>query len=161
MKHVKLFEQFIEEPSESAHLHTGKEFIDKMKIYADASKIPTSVSEITVSGDHYTFTIETDIPGFFSNNGKTSYKVFVPLSVVRKIPYVVTIEDGKEVLTTSLEISGENKMNILLYNYIEATNLYDDHFITMLVNRNKDVKTADDVKKFIKDMGTEGMQPDQ
>ena len=160
MKHIKIFEQFIKETPKDEHRHTGREYAEKMRIYAEASDVPTVVTPIKKEEGSFTFSIATDIPGFFTDKGKTTYKVVVPEICIEKVPYVITMEDGEETLKTSLEISGENKMNILLYNFIEATNLYDDHFITAIVNRNHSALTSEDIRKFVKELGTEGIEPD-
>jgi len=143
MKHLKLFEEF--------NPYTGKQFADKLKIYAEASIVTVSVSPYEFDENKIIFSIYTNIPGDY-NAGNKVFKVSIPTNLVSK-SYVETYEGGKEVLNTSLEPDGENDINDILLNYIEACELYDDSTTENIVDAYKEIKSPEDIKKIIKDLG--------
>ena len=145
MKHFKLFEEF--------NPYSGSQFIDKLKIYADASPYAKKVTEIRADDGAFSFEIDTNIPAEFGNQkGFKSFKVVVPMNI-QDMPYVDTFEDGKKVLHTSLEIKGENQIDLLLMNYIEATQLYNDGSIQDIVDAHKTIKTSQDITRIINTLG--------
>jgi hypothetical protein len=143
MKHLQLFEEF--------NPYTGKQFADKLKIYAEASDITKSVSPYTFVGNTITFDIYTNIPGDF-DKGEKVFKVSIPTDIVSK-SYVDTYEGGKKVLRASLETDSENDINNILMNYIEVCGLYDDSSTEYIVDAYKDITSIEDIKKIIKNMG--------
>lgn len=143
MKHLKLFEEF--------NPYTGKQFADKLRIYAEASELTKSVSPYKFVENTIIFNIYTDIPGDY-NNGNKVFKVSIPTDIVSK-SYVDTYEDGKHVLRTSLEPETENDINNILLNYIEVCGLYDDSSIENIVDAYEKISSIEDIKRIIKNMG--------
>jgi hypothetical protein len=143
MKHLKLFEEF--------NPYTGKQFADKLKIYAEASIVTKSVSPYELNGNMIIFDIYTSIPGDY-NTGNKIFKVSIPVDTVSK-SYVDTYESGKKVLRTSLEPGDENDINNILLNYIEACELYDDSSTENIVDAYKTVTGVEDIKKIIRNLG--------
>lgn len=145
MKHFKLFEEF--------NPYSGSQFIDKLKIYADASPYAKKVTEIKANTGSFSFEIETSIPADFGDQkGVKSFKVTVPTNMI-DVPYVDTYENGKLVLHTTLEIKGENEIDLLLLNFIEATALYNDGSIQDIIDAHKTIKTSQDITQIINTLG--------
>ena len=145
MKHFKLFEEF--------NPYTGKEFIDKLRIYALASPYAKKVTEIKADEGAFSFEIHTNIPAEFSDeNGDKTFIVVVPTNI-KDTPYVDTFENGKKVLHTSIEIKGENEIDLLLMNYIEATQLFNDGSIQSIVDAHKTIKSPQDITRIINTIG--------
>lgn len=142
MKYFKLFEEF--------NPYTGKEFIDKLRLFAQGSSYVNSVSSIMADENVFSFEIDTSIPADFGDErGCKTFKVVVPMNIV-DTPYVETYENGKKVLTASLEVKGENQIDLLLLNYLEATQLYNDAPVQDLVDNYKNIKTVKDIQRIIK-----------
>lgn len=145
MKHFKLFEEF--------NPYTGKEFIDKLRIYAEASPYAKKITQIKADAGVFSFEILTSIPAEFgAQKGVKTFRVVVPMNI-KDIPYVDTYEDGKKVLHTSLEIKGENEIDLLLMNYIEATQLYNDGSVQDIVDAYKTIKSPQDITRIINTLG--------
>lgn len=143
MKYLKLFEEF--------NPYSGKQFVDKLRIYTQASPVVKSISPNVIEDNRISFDVFTNIPGDYSSGNKT-FRVTIPVNIVSKAK-VETFEDGKKVFTAALEPDGENDINNILYNYIEALGLYDDSSIENLVDSYRDINTVSDIKKIIKQMG--------
>lgn len=143
MKHLKLFEEF--------NPYTGKQFADKLKIYAEASIITKSVSPYVFTNNMITFDIYTNIPGDY-NTGNKVFKVLIPTNTTSK-SYVETYEGGKKVSKNYLQPDKENDINNILMNYVEVCGLYDDSSIENVVDAYKTITSAEDIKKIIKDLG--------
>lgn len=140
MKYIKLFEEFKRDHP--------IEFIELLKLYAEASEFVTSVTKIAADETKMTFSIDTNIPGDYKP-GKKMFKVFVP-SNLNDSAYIDTYESGEKVLRTSIQPKGENKMYVMLMNYIEIAQLYNDGIIEKIVSRYKEIKSVDDIKNIIK-----------
>jgi hypothetical protein len=140
MTYFKLFEEF--------NPYTGKEFVEKLKLFAQGSPYAKSVSSVRVDNDVFFFTIETDIPADHNGDEKT-FKVVVPMNI-KDVPYVETIENGKMTMKASLETKGENQIDLLLMNFIEAAQLYDDGIIDNLIAHYKEIKSVQDIARIIK-----------
>ncbi len=138
MKYIKLFEEF--------NPYTGKQFVDKLRIYAEASIITKSVSPCTFTNNTISFDINTSIPGDYNKECKM-FRVLIPIDTVSK-SYVDTYEGSKKVFRTSLEPDSENDINNILLNYIEACQLYDDSFIESVVDAYKTITCPDDIKNI-------------
>ncbi len=145
MKYIKLFEQF--------NPYTGKEFIDKLRIYAEASPYAKKITEIKADNDVFSFEIHTNIPADFGDQkGAKNFCVVVPMNI-KDVPYVDTFENGEKVLHTALETKGENEIDLLLMNFIEATQLYDDGSVQDIVDAHKNIKSPQDITRIIKNIG--------
>lgn len=143
MKYVKLFEEF--------NPYSGKQFADKLKIYTEAAKCVKSVSPYAIEDNLIIFDVYTTVPGDYQSGNKI-FKVFIPTNVVSKA-YVETYESGKKVFTATLEPKGENDINNILYNYIEALGLYDDSTIENLVDAYRSINSVEDIQNIIKQQG--------
>lgn len=143
--YVKLFEEFTRK--------TGVPFIEKLHLFAQASDIPTRLTEIEDSGVDTSFKIDTKIPGDF-NGGTKSFKVVIPFNMAS--PYVETYETGKMVLKTGIEsVNPENttpEINIFL-NYVEVTQLFNDPVVEMLGDNFHKFKDPEEIKTAIKNYG--------
>lgn len=145
MKYFKLFEEF--------NPYSGKQFIDKLHIYAEASPYAKKVTSVMADNNVFYFEIYTNIPADFKDQkGTKDFKVIVPMNI-KDVPYVETYENGKKVLYTSLETKGENEIDLLLMNFIEATQLYNDGSVQDIVDAYKNIKKPEDIKQIIKTLG--------
>ena len=144
MGHFKLYEEF--------NPYTGKAFIEKLRLYALASDSTKKVTPVVVGKGILSFNIETTIPADFQPTGVKSFEVIVPTNI-KDSPYVETYENGKLVLTTSIEVENENEIDLILINFIEATQLYNDGPIQDIVDAVDRVKTPKDIKDIIKTRG--------
>jgi len=155
MKHLKLFEEFNPyhngTQSHNFNPYTGKQFADKLKIYAEASEVTKSVSPYEFDENMIIFNIFTNTAGDY-NPGDKVFKVSIPVDMVSK-SYVDTYESEKHVLRASLEPDTENDINDILLNYIEACGLYDDSTTENVVDAYKTITCVEDIKKIIKDLG--------
>jgi hypothetical protein len=141
MQKMILFEEF--------NPYTGKQFAEKLKIYAEASENTLAVSHIVSKGEYLTFYIHTNLPGDYVNNAKKIFLVIIPVNTVEK-SRVKTFEGGKQVLEVNLEPLGENDINLILINFIEATGLFNDTATEFIVDNYKKARTPEDIKKLIK-----------
>jgi hypothetical protein len=140
MKHFKLFEEF--------NKLTGKKFIDKLRLYAEASPVSKKVSPIRLTSNDYLFDIVSNIPAENSSGEKT-FLIKVPTDIVSKV-LVTTYVEGKEVFSQNLEPDGENDIDVILRNFIEAAQLYDDTIIETIIAAHDKVHTVNDIHNLIK-----------
>jgi len=139
----KMFEEF--------NPYTGAELARKLRVYAEASESTIEVTQIREIGRDFVFDIYTNLPPDSQTDGTKTYRVKIPYSQVEKAR-VVTLEgpkgDQKETFTTSIEIDGENDLEVILLNFLEATNLYDDNVIQDIVDAAKNIQKPEDIKKI-------------
>lgn len=142
MKYFKLYEEF--------NQTDGKKFIEKLTIYAKGGRDVKKVSSVKKNeyGEYY-FEISTTQPGDFVIGAKKSFRVYVPTNI-KNFPYVDTYEAGRRVFNASLEPKGENDPELILINFIEATNLYDDSVTQDLADAYEKITTVEDITKIIK-----------
>ena len=140
----KLFEEF--------NPYTGAELAKKLRIYAEASDSTTSVSDVHEVGKDFIFDIFTNLPPDSQTTGTKTYRVKIPFSQIEKAR-VITLEgpkdDQKITFNTSIEIDGENDLEVILLNFLEATNLYDDNVIQDIVDAATKIENVEDIKKMI------------
>ena len=140
----KLFEEF--------NPYTGAELARKLRIYAEASESTTGVSEISEVGKDFVFDIFTNLPPDSQTTGTKTYRVKIPYSQIEKAR-VITMEgpkgDQKVTFNTSIEINGENDLEVILLNFLEATNLYDDNVIQDIVDAAENIENVEDIKKIV------------
>jgi hypothetical protein len=139
MNHLKLFEEF--------NPYTGKRFAEKLRLYCLASQVCKRVTPIRQIDKNLIFDMITNTPGDY-NSGKKSFEVIIPTDIVSKAR-ILTFENGKKVLDVNLEPDGENDINNILMNFIEAANLYDDSSITAIVDAYSKINSPEDIKKII------------
>lgn len=140
MKHIKLFEEF--------NPYTGKELAEKLKMFSDASDSVNSVSPITQTEKDFMFTIDSKIP-VENGKGNKKFQVFIPFSQIEKAR-VLTIENGKQTFSTDIEIKNENDLQVILMNFIEATQIFNDGVVDELVYNASKLNTVSAVKKMVK-----------
>lgn len=144
MSRFKLFEEF--------NPYSGLELAKKLHLYAEASSNVKYVTSIIEKEKTFEFVIHTNNRADFVDNGFKVLKVEIPFSDVYKAE-VVTFEgepkDLKKVLTTSIEIPGEDNLEVILLNYLEAANLYDDSDVQRLIDDCKKIKNVQDIKKIV------------
>jgi hypothetical protein len=85
-------------------------------------------------------------------NGFKRFEVIIPTDVVSKAR-ILTFEKDKKVLDVSLEPDGENDINNILMNFIEAANLYDDSSIQAIVDAYSRINSPSDIKRIIQTNG--------
>lgn len=145
-----LFEEF--------NPYSGVELAKKLRIYAQASDNVVYVTEIKEIRKEFVFSIHTDFPADSDSSETQAYRVKIPFSQ-EKPARVVTLEgsgeDYKETFSTSIEVDGENDLEVILLNYLEATHLFDDNVIQTLVDSAKKIRNVEDVKKIVKTLTPE------
>ncbi len=138
--------------------YTRKQFAEKLKIYAEASIKVHDVSQIVKMGEHLTFYIHTDLPGDYVDDTNKIFLVIIPLNKTEKLR-VKTFEGSKQVLEVSLAPKGEEAIDSILINFIEATELYDDTVIQFITDNYKKIHTPEDIKKITKTLSNDA--PDE
>jgi hypothetical protein len=141
---IKNFQNFLTE-NEAANVR--KALAEKFHIFAKASEVPTKVTDLEEKRGNYTFEIYTKLPHDIATDGDKSFVIVVPKEL-SKIPYVETYEGKRKVLTTKLETTNEDLIKIMLMDFIEATELFDDPLIQNIVDKHQEVKNPDDVKRL-------------
>lgn len=144
MTFFKCFEEFTQD--------TGMPFIEKLRLYALASDVPTKVSEIKKESSEAYFVIDTKLPGDYEDNSVKTYRVIVPFD--RSKPTVETFENGKQVMSAQLESEkdGRDVEQSVFFNYVEATQLFNDPVIEDLADNYKTTNSVEDIKKVIKNL---------
>jgi hypothetical protein len=143
---IKNFQDFL---NESRSILDPKTIAEKFHIFATASEVPVKVTDLEEKAGNYTFEIFTNLPHDMAESGDKEFVVVVPKDST-KVPYVETYEGRKKVLTTRLETEAEDLIKILLTDFIEATELFDDPFIQTITDKHQEIKTAEDVKRLNK-----------
>ncbi len=143
MSRFKLFEEF--------NPYTGLELAKKFRLFALASDIVTHASEIKQKNKVFVFDIFTSIPTDGEKDGIKVFRVEIPFSQMEKAR-ILTYNDKQksEEFETSIEVRGENDLNVILTNFLEATQLYDDSNIQNLVDSSKNIHTIEDIKTILK-----------
>lgn len=139
MVHVKLFEEF--------NSYSAINFAKKLKIYAEASDVVESVSSIEEDSGKLSFSISTNLPGD-KFKGRKFFVVVIPMNKTSDVS-VETFVDNKSEIKVSLEPKGENDINEILMNFIEACSLYNDAVIEMIVDAYNKINSPADIKKLI------------
>lgn len=136
-----LFEEF--------NPYTGLELAKKLRIYAQASDIATNVTGIKQIDKDFVFSIYTNLPA--ETDGTQMFQVKIPFSQIEKAK-VITFEghgeNFKETFSASIEIDGENDLDVILLDYLEATHLFDDNVIQALVDSAKKMQSVEDIEKI-------------
>jgi hypothetical protein len=131
--------------------YSSKEIAEKLHMYAEASAIPTEVSPVRKKGEDYSFQIFTKTPSDKRNFGHKLYVVEIPADV--QASRVVTFEGSREKgytksEDTTLEVVGENDIVVILTNYIEACQLFDDNIVAEIVAACKRVTSEEEIEKI-------------
>ena len=144
MPRFKLFEEF--------NPYTGLELSKKLHLFARGSESVIRVTEIDQEEKVFVFKIYTNIPANVAEDGEKIFRVEIPFSQVegaRIITYDSKAGSKKE-FETAIEVDGENDLNVILMNFLEATQLYDDSSVQNLVDSSKHIHTIEDIKRIIK-----------
>ena len=144
MPRFKLFEEF--------NPYTGLELSKKLRLFAQGSESAIRVTEIDQDEKVFVFKIYTNIPANIVEDGEKIFRVEIPFSQVegaRIITYDSKAGSKKE-FETAIEVDGENDLNVILMNFLEATQLYDDGSVQNLVDSSKNIHTIEDIKRIIK-----------
>lgn len=138
-KYVELYEEF--------NSYGGFEFVNKLVIYAKASEYVKDVSEISTESSFLKFIIFSTIP---ADNGKlTNFEVSVPIHAIDDIK-IKTVVDTVIIRTDKVSPSHENERDVILVNFIEICNLYNDSVVTSIVDAYDSIKNPEDIKNIIK-----------
>lgn len=142
-RYVTMFEDF--------NPYSSKELAEKLIMYANASSVPKEVSPLRKVKEDYSFQIFTELPSDKRNFGHKLFVVEIPSDT--QASKVVTYEGSKEKgyamsLETTLEVMGENDLDVILTNFIEATELFDDNVITELVSACKKISSIEEIEKI-------------
>lgn len=144
-EYVKLFEEFTRQ--------TGVPFIEKLRLFALASDVPTHVSEIEQDGVDASFKIDTKLPGD-ATSGYKSFKIVIPLNMAT--PYIITYCSDKEVKKDTIEAqkpySTTPKIDIFL-NYVEVTQIFNDPCVELLADNFDKFETTEQIIASIKKYG--------
>ena len=143
---IKNFQDFL---NESRSVLDPKTLAEKFHMFARASEVPVKVTDIEEKDGNYIFVISTNLPHDIAEDGNKEFIVVVPKDL-KKIPYVETYEGKRKVLTTHLETAEEDLTKILLTDFIEATELFDDPLIQTITDKHQEVKTPEDVMRLNK-----------
>lgn len=162
-KHIAAFEEFEPDQAEAStelkNPYTEKELVVKLRLYALASDVPTDVTEIVKHDGAYSFDIFTEIPSDTREFGHKMFHIEVSdksASASRILTYEGDKHKGyKAVMDTSIEITGENNLQVILWNYIEATQLFDDNVTEDVVDACRNVHTVEDIQKIAKTLITQ------
>jgi hypothetical protein len=138
MRYLQLFEEF--------NPYTGEELAKKLRMLASASDVVSKASPITQEKKDFVFMLNTKLKG---DHGNLDYKVFIPFSQIEKAR-VVTFQNGKQTFSANIEVANENDIDIILTNFIETTQLFDDTQVGEIIENYKKLNSVEDVKKLLK-----------
>lgn len=145
MKHVKLFEQY--------NPYDSLELIRKFRILAEGSENVRFCTPIDKVGEWYQFFAHTNVRSFFEDKGWRSFKVKIHESklYLSKVEYYEGEKgDMKKVLSSDIEIKGENDLDVIVVNYLEVTELYDDTVVQNLVDDFHKIKSVKDIHTILR-----------
>ena len=142
--HFRLYEEF--------NPYTDRELAEKLQMFAKAAD-STQVSEITQKGSFFVFDITTKQTSDYIPNGHKIYIVSLPFSQIA-LASVDTYEknetDYKKVFHSNIEIRGENDLDVILWNFFETTEIYDDFAVEVLVDNFKHINSEQDIHLLLK-----------
>lgn len=127
--------------------YNPKELCEKFHLFAQASESVSKVSAIRKEDGDYVFDIKSTQP----NDDMTSvlcYIVRVPHNRISGITVTTTI-NSKETFHSTIEIPDENNLNVILDNYLEACDLYNDAPVDDLVLQATKLHTVAQVKAVV------------
>lgn len=148
MKHRRYVTMF-----EDYNPYSSKELAKKFLLYAQASDVPEEVTSLRKVNEDYSFQIFTNLPSDKRNFGRKLFEVIVPSDTQQS--KVKVYEGNKEKgyafsLETPLEVTGENNLEVILTNFIEATQLFDDNVTEDVVRMCKEVSSPEEIAKIAK-----------
>lgn len=115
---------------------------------SDEAKNVTPIKEVAKTR---TFMFKSNQP----NDNMTKDYTFKVVMTDLKDKITVERMGEEKALITPITVENENDIEVIVDNYIEATNIYYDGVIDTITNTNlDDIKTVEDVKKIVKDQDT-------
>lgn len=114
-------------------------------MFAEASKIPLSVSKIETYKNMMFFDILTNLPGDYIDH-KKKFKVVFPISGKP----LVEVHEGPKVITHEIESDGKKDTQSIFLNFVEITELFDDPVIQKLADNFNKVQNVNQIKQLIK-----------
>ena len=156
MKHVKLFEQF--------NPYDPLEIIHKFRILAEGSGCVRFCTDIEKVGHWYQFFAHTNVNSHFEDNGYKIFKVKVhdtEFHLTKVEFYEGKKGEMKKVLSTDIEIEGENNLDVIIINYLEVTQMYDDTLVQNLVDCFHKIKSVKDIQRLTKYQLPHHLLPDE
>ena len=115
--------------------------------YAEASPVSRNVTPITIDRNRFVFTIFTDIPSD-NSNGRKNFRIVVCKPIVDS--YAEILDNDKVISKVSLEAKTDDDTEVILKNFIEIAELYDDPIIQHIISDHKNITSPDQIKKMIK-----------
>ena len=143
LSHFKLFEDY--------NPYDGPELTKKLHLYARASESSYDVANIEQNDKHSFFDFHTKIPSDFRSFGFKKLEIKIPHKQMGKalvITHEGTPTDMKQVLVTTIEIPSENNLEVILMNFLEATLLYDDNVVQVIVDACQKIRDVTDIQKM-------------
>jgi hypothetical protein len=115
--------------------------------YAEASPVSVEVTPVEVDKNRWTFRVFTDIPSD-NTSGHKNFNVVVcqPLSD----SYVEILSDDRKVSKVTLEAQTDHNIEIILKNFIEIVELYDDPIIQHIISDHKNITSPDQIRKMLR-----------
>jgi hypothetical protein len=161
LTHVKLFEEFsndtiqtkqnnVKEPAPNPF--DAKKIFKLLILLTKGSSSTKNISKIKKEGNKIFFTFLTDQPNDDMND-LLKFKVSME-STISSIT-VQTFDGKKQIATSNLEITGENDIEVIVNNYLDFTNIYNDGPINSIVNNVLSIHSVSDIKKIIADQNTD------
>ena len=115
--------------------------------YAEASPVSVEVTPITVDKNCWTFRIFTDIPSD-NSPGRKNFVVVICQPLVNS--YVDIMDNDRKVSKVTLEALSDHNTEIILRNFIEIAELYDDPIIQHIISDHKSITSPDQIRKMLR-----------
>ena len=117
-----------------------------LRTYAQASPVATEVTPLTRDQDSIAFRVFTDIP---SDNFSGNKNFYVVVKHTVSNSYVEIMDDEKEITKVSLEAKAEHNTEVIIRNFIEIAELYDDPIIQHIISKHRNVSSPEDIQKLL------------
>ena len=115
--------------------------------YAEASPVSIEVTPIKVDQNCWNFRVFTNIPSD-NSSGHKNFNVMICYPVVDS--YVEILDDDKKISKVTLEALTDHSIEIILKNFIEIAELYDDPIIQHIISDHKSITSPDQIRKMLR-----------
>ena len=115
--------------------------------YAEASPVSIEVTPISKDQGRYSFKIFTDIP---SDNSQGRKNFFVAICQPISNSYVEILDDDRVITKVSIEAKTDRNTEVILKNFIEIAELYDDPIIQHIIADHKNITSPGQIEKMIR-----------